>query len=418
MEEARQHIAVIGSGIAGLGAAHYLSRRHRVELFESDRRLGGHAHTHLWQEGGRSLPLDSGFIVYNHRTYPHFVRLLDELGVAGQPSDMSFGVRCRRCSLEYSSRGLPGLFAQPRRLLDRSHIGMLLEIPRFNRRARAFLRSSGGSTSTLGDFLAGGRYYGSFVRHFLLPMGGAIWSAPFGAIRDFPARSFLTFFRNHGWLTLFGAPRWWTVKGGSRSYVEAIARGLGSVHLATPVQGVRRLPQGVELRLDGGVRRFDAVVVANHADQALRLLEDPSPEESRLLGSFRYSRNRTVLHRDVSVLPRARGAWASWNCEIEDCADEQAAVSVSYHLNRLQRLTGETQICVSLNRPRSVVDALAEMDYTHPILDAPAIEAQEAIARINGQRSTYFAGAHLRYGFHEDGLWSAIRVAEMLGVRP
>ncbi len=418
MEGARQHIAVIGSGIAGLGAAHYLTRRHRVELFESEDRLGGHAHTHLWQQGDRSLALDTGFIVYNHRTYPRFVALLDELGVAGQPSDMSFGVRCRRCSLEYSSRGLLGLFAQPRRVLDPSHLRMLLEIPRFNRRARELLDSAGASRLTLGELLAQGRHSSSFVRHFLLPMGGAIWSAPFGEIRAFPARSFLGFFRNHGWLTLFGAPRWWTVKGGSRSYVEAIARRLQTVHLETPVRGVRRLPRGVEVSLDGGARRFDAVVLATHADQALRLLEDPSHLERRLLGSFRYSHNRTVLHRDVSALPRARGAWASWNCEIEDCTDDRAPVSVTYLLNRLQRLAGPTQFCVSLNRSRTATETLAEMDYTHPILDTPALEAQDGIARLNGQRSTYFAGAHLRYGFHEDGLVSAIRVAEMLGVRP
>ncbi len=411
-------VGVVGSGISGLAAAHYLARRHRVTLFESEARLGGHAHTHDIAIGGRALRVDTAFIVYNHRTYPRFVRLLAELGIRGRKSDMSFGVRCRRCDLEYSSRGAAGLFAQRRRALDPAHLRLLADIPRFNREARAFLARTGSETLdlTLGGFLDRGRYSNSFVRHFILPMGGAIWSAPFAEIQGFPARSFLRFFENHGWLSLTGAPQWWTIEGGSRTYVEAIALRLpGEVHLSQPVEAVRRGHGGVSVSSRGREWRFDCIVIATHADQALRLLTDPSDEERRLLGAFRYSRNRAVLHADREALPRAKDAWASWNSELADCRDAQAPVSLSYHMNRLQGLPGP-QLCVTLNPVREPAQVLAVMEYTHPILDGPALLAQPEIARRNGEQRTFFAGAHLRYGFHEDGLVSAIAVAERLGV--
>jgi uncharacterized protein len=409
-------IAVVGAGISGLAAAYYLCREHEVVLFEKEPRLGGHAHTHTVEEGGRTVRLDSGFIVYNHRTYPAFVRLLAELGVAGQPSDMSFGVRCRRCDLEYSSRGPAGLFAQPRRVLDPEHLLTLLDIPRFNRRARRLLASAVPSTLDVGDLLDEGEYSQGFVRHFLLPMAGAIWSAPIAEMRRFPAASFLRFFENHGWLTLNGAPQWWTVQGGSQAYVRAITRPFASgVRAGTPVQAIRRDAAGVTLEAAGRRERFDAVVLATHADVSLRLLVDASAEETRLLSCFRYSRNRTVLHTQASALPRARAAWASWNCDLPDCRDPLAPVSISYHLNRLQSLPGETQYVVSLNAGDIPAErVLAEMDYTHPILDARAVAAQPAVERLNGARRTYFCGAHLGYGFHEDGLASALRVVEKL----
>jgi predicted NAD/FAD-binding protein len=411
-------IAVVGSGIAGLGAAHYLSGAHEVVLFEREARLGGHAHTHTLERDGRALQLDSGFIVYNERTYPSFLRLLGELGVRGQPSDMSFGVRCERCRLEYSSRGPGGLFAQPWRALDRGHLRTLADIPRFNRRARAFLAAGALGGADLGDFLDSGGYSRGFLRHFLLPMGGAVWSAPFAEVRGFPAASFLRFFDNHGWLTLRGAPRWWTVEGGSSAYVQAIGRRLGEgVRLATPVHAVRRDPAGVTVEAAGGVReRFDRVVLATHADVSLRLLADPAPEEARLLGSFRYSRNRTLLHTDDSALPRSRSAWASWNCRLADCRDEAAPVSITYHLNRLQSIPGPTQYCVSLNRDVRPGSVIAEMEYEHPILDAAAVRAQPVLDALGGTRLTHFCGAYLRNGFHEDGLVSALRVVERIGV--
>lgn len=410
-------VGVVGAGISGLAAAHFLSRRHRVTLFEAESRLGGHAHTHEVELGGRRLRVDTGFIVYNHRTYPHFVRLLAELGVAGRPSDMSFGVRCRPCGLEYSSRGAAGLFAQRRRVLDPAHLRLLADIPRFNRDARALLARPG-DTPSLGAFLDRGRYSQGFVRHFILPMGGAIWSASSGDMRDFPARSFLRFFENHGWLTLTGAPRWWTIKGGSATYVDAIARGLrGDIELGRPVESVGRGPSGVTVRAAGREWRFDRVVIATHADQALRLLADADADERRLLGAFRYSRNRTVLHADRTALPRAAGAWASWNSDLADCRDDAAPVSLTYHLNRLQGLPGPDELCVTLNPQAEPERILAVMHYTHPILDGPALDAQDEIARRNGARGTFFAGAHLRYGFHEDGVLSALAVAQRLGVR-
>ncbi len=412
-------VGVVGSGISGLAAAHYLARRHRVTLFEFEARLGGHAHTHEIAIGGRELRVDTGFIVYNHRTYPCFVKLLAELGVEGRKSDMSFGVRCRRCDLEYSSRGAAGFFAQRRRALDPSQLRLLADIPRFNRDARAFLaRPEGeGRELDLAGLLARGGYSDGFVRHFILPMGGAIWSAPFAEMQRFPARSFLRFFQNHGWLSLSGAPQWWTVEGGSRTYVDAIAHRLpGEVQLSRPVESVRRGHDGVTVSSSGREWRFDRIVIATHADQALRLLADPSDDERRLLGCFRYSRNRAVLHADRGALPRASDAWASWNSDIADCHDDSAPVSLTYHMNRLQGLPGPEELCVTLNPTAEPARILAAMDYTHPILDGPALLAQVEIARRNGERGTFFAGAHLRYGFHEDGLLSAIAVAERLGV--
>ena len=411
-------VAVVGAGISGLSAAYLLSRRHRVELFEKERRLGGHAHTHTVEHAGHEWDLDSGFLVYNHRTYPHFVRLLGELGVGGHPSDMSFSVDCRHCRLQYSTRGLNGLFTQRRRAADPDYLRMLASIPRFNRRARALLDDARAPEQTLGEFLDAGEFPEAFARHFMLPLVGAVWSSSAADVRGFAARPLLRFMDNHGWLDI-DPPRWWTVRGGSRRYVEAIADRLGpGVHAGCGVLAVRREAQGVLLLTERREwRRFDRVVLASHADQALGLLMDPSPEEVRLLGSFRYSRNRTLLHTDASVLPSSPRAWASWNMVMADCRREGAPISLTYHLNRLQSVPGPTQFCVSLNLEREPAPGtvLAEMSYTHPILDATAAAAQPGLRRLSGQRNTYFAGAHLRYGFHEDGLMSGMKVAEALG---
>jgi predicted NAD/FAD-binding protein len=411
-------IAVIGSGISGLGAAYVLSRAHHVDLFEREPRLGGHAHTHDIAVAGGTQSLDSGFLVFNERTYPNFIALLDQLGVASHATDMCFGVRCRRCGLEYASQSISSLLAQRRRVLDPRHIGMLVEIVRYFRSARRFLSSTEGYDLTLGGFLDREQFSQRLRRHFVLPMGGAIWSASFADIMDAPARTILQFYDNHGLLAASAAPPWRTVTGGSRSYVDAIARTVsGAIHTSAPVARIVRLAEGVEVHTGGGtVRHFDCVVIATHADTALALLADPSPAEEEALGAFRYSVNRTVLHTDVSVLPRARRAWASWNCDIHDCQDGSAPVSLTYHLNRLQGIAGDTQYCVTLNgrtAPRGQV--LATMDYSHPVLDRTAVMAQARVDALNGQRHTYYCGAHLRFGFHEDGLVSALRVAERLG---
>jgi predicted NAD/FAD-binding protein len=416
-ETPRLRVAVVGAGVSGLSAAYFLRERHHVELFERDARLGGHAHTHVLRHGGREWTMDSGFLVYNHRTYPRFVRLLEELGVEGQPSDMCFSVRCRPCGLEYSSRGWNGLFAQRRRALDPRHLRMLSEIPRFNRRALALLDSPEGRDASLGEFLREGGFSAAFGRHFLLPLVGAVWSSSAGDMSAFDARSILTFLRNHGWLTL-DPPRWWTIQGGSHRYVQAIARRLGDrVHAGLGVVRVLREADGVRLTTtDGETRRFDRVVVATHADQALRLLADPSDDERRLLGAFRYSRNRAWLHTDRASLPRSERAWSSWNMDLPDCRDAGRPIGVTYHLNRLQSLPGPTAFSVTLNEPAPRAETvLAEMQYDHPVLDAAATRAQGELRALSGRRHTFYAGAHLRYGFHEDGLLSAVEVAEALG---
>jgi uncharacterized protein len=411
-------IAVIGSGIAGLGAAYVLSRGHHVEVFEREQRLGGHAHTHDIPVPGGVQSLDTGFLVFNERTYPNFIQLLAQLGVPSHATDMCFGVKCRRCGLEYASQSLSSLVAQRWRVLDPRHMGMLYEIVRYFRQARRFLQSTEGYEVTLGGFLSREGFSSRLTRHFVLPMGGAIWSASFADMMDAPARTILQFYENHGLLAASGAPPWRTVTGGSRTYVEAIARTIsGPVHVGMPVERIVRLPDGVEVHTGNGTgHRFDCVVIATHADTALAMLADPSPAEEEALGAFRYSVNRTVLHTDASVLPRTRRAWASWNCDIHDCRDTTAPVSLTYHLNRLQGVPGDTQYCVTLNGRDDLGEhVLAVMDYSHPVLDRAAVTAQARVEALNGQRHTFYCGAHLRFGFHEDGLVSALRVTERFG---
>lgn len=412
-------IAIVGAGIAGLGSAYLLARAHEVAVYEREPRLGGHAHTHTLEHAGRSWTLDTGFLVFNERTYPNFLRLMAQLGVDKQPSDMSFGVRCRRCGLEYSTRTLRTLFAQPWRVADPRHLRMLSDVLRFFRHARAFLASSRGHEVTLGEFIDEGGYGPGLSRHFLLPLTGAVWSASYEEMRQAPARTLLHFMDNHGMLSATDNPQWFTVRGGSHRYVKAIGAQLGpAARTGYPATRVVRHADGVEVTgADGQTRRFDKVVLATHADEALALLADPSDEERRLLGSFRYSHNRTVLHTDADALPRSRAAWASWNSDIDDCTAAAAPVSVTYHLNRLQSLPGDVTFCVSLNRRRPIDGAvLATMDYAHPILDRVAVAAQAGVAALNGTRHTFYAGAHLRYGFHEDGLVSAIAVASHFGI--
>lgn len=413
-------IAVIGAGVAGLTAAYLLSRIDRVDLYDQDPRLGGHAHTHTVTRATKTWPVDTGFLVFNEHTYPNFITLLSQLNVPSQPSDMSFGVRCRRCGLEYASRNLSSLVAQRRRLFDPTHLRMLYDIPRYFAAARAFLASGRGFDVSLGQFLEEAGVSASVRRHFVLPMGGAIWSASFADMLDAPARTILHFYENHGLLAQSGAPPWRTVTGGSSTYVDAIARRItGAVRTGRAVTRIVRLRDGVQLETAGmPPELYDSVVVATHADTALRLLSDADDAERTALSAFRYSTNRTVLHTDIGVLPRTRRAWAAWNCDIHDCHDPSAPVSMTYDVSRLQGVGGDDVFCVTLNGREPVQgDVLAEMHYTHPILDRAAVAAQPLVEALNGRRRTFFAGAHLRYGFHEDGVVSALRVAEHFGVR-
>jgi len=411
-------IAVIGGGVSGLTAAYHLSQRHETWLFERDGRLGGHAHTHDIARHGRSWPVDTGFMVFNAHTYPRFVRLLGALGVASQPTDMSFSVRCRRCDVEYSSAGWRGLFADRRLVASTAHLDMLLGVLRFFRTGRRALADGSAEAMTLGAFLDTHRFGDGVRRHFVLPMGGAIWSASAGDMRDFPAASYLRFLHNHGLLAVRGQPVWRTIAGGSRVYVERIRGRLGArVVTGHPVTRVTRAAGGVTIDVDGlAPLDADAVVVATHADDALALLADPSDAERAALGAFRYSANDAVLHDDAGQLPQRPAARASWNVALDDCADDRRPVAVTYDLARLQGLGGAGSLLCTLNGPRPAGPPLACMRYTHPILDRRALDAQQAVAALNGTRRTWYCGAHLRYGFHEDGVRSAEAVAAALGV--
>ncbi len=392
-------IAVVGSGISGLGAAYLLQRAHEVHVFEQEGRAGGHANT-VVRDG---LPLDTGFLVYNERNYPLLARLFRELGVETHPSDMSFSVSCVACGLEYSGRRP---LAQPGNAAKPGFLALLWEIGRWLRTARPEDESQ-----SLAEYLDEHRYSQRFRSHFLVPLTSALWSTAPSRALEVPAAYAIRFFANHGMLG-FGRFRWRTVSGGSRRYVEAIAARLGErLRLGSAVRSVRRAPDGVELRLGDAVERFDRVVLATHADQALALLEDPTPAERRVLGRFRYTRNEAVLHTDSSFLPRARRARASWNYRLGD----EGRPTITYHLNRLQGLAAERDYCVTLNEAVPEEHTLARIVYEHPLYTVDTLRAQAELPRLAGGR-THYAGAYFGNGFHEDGLASGVAVARALGV--
>jgi len=424
----RPKAAVVGSGVAGLTAAYLLQRRYDVTLFEADGRLGGHAHTHeLPTVDGRTVDVDTGFIVHNRRTYPNLLRLFGELGVATQESDMSMSVRCAGCGLEYAgARGLGGLFPQASNLARPAYLRMLAEVRRFHRHARRVLADErAGSddhtdddTVTLGAFVAAGGYSRYFVEHFLLPVVASVWSAGETASLAYPARYLFAFLHHHGMLAVTGSPRWRTVVGGSRRYVEAAVKELAAVALSTPVRALTRTAEGVEIRDDADTAyRVDVAVVATHPDQALALLAEPTVAQRELLGAFRYSRNVTQLHHDTSVLPRRPGARASWNYLKTTCGIRDAPVLVSYDMNRLQRLAEPADYVVTLNGadrvdPRRVI---ATMQYEHPIYTPASVAAARRLPELN-DGVLAFAGAYHGWGFHEDGCAAGVRAAAALGV--
>ncbi|OLF08719.1 amine oxidase [Actinophytocola xinjiangensis] len=418
-----ERVAVIGAGVAGLTAAHLLRRHHEVLLFEAEPRLGGHAHTHDVPTGDdRLVAVDSGFIVHNERTYPTLRRLFDELGVATRDTEMSMSVRCDGCGLEFAgAKGPAGLFPTVGTLARPRYLRLLTEVRRFHRLAHQVLRADADEVAglTLGRFLAVGRFSDYFVQHFALPVVSAVWSCGAGTSREYPARYLFTFLANHGLLSVTGSPRWRTVVGGSRAYVDRIAKNLAAVHVATPVRAVRRHPDGVEIHDDtGGTHRADRVVIATHPDQALRLLAAPTEAERRVLGAFRYSRNETVLHTDATQLPASAGARASWNHRQRSCGEQAGPVTVTYHLNRLMGLSEPRDYLVTLNAtdriPPSAV--LATMTYEHPVYTAESVAAQRRLPELNTAR-TAFAGAYHGWGFHEDGCAAGVRAAAAFGVR-
>lgn len=436
----RPSLAVVGAGVAGLTAAYLLQRRYDVTLFEADARLGGHAHTHelATPDGGVAL-VDSGFIVHNERTYPNLLRLFGELGVQTQESEMSMSVSCEGCGLEYAgARRTTGLFPTrpghhlglPANLGRPRYLRMLAEVPRFHRQARRLLAAtdagegSDADALSLGEFLEAGGYSRYFVDHFVLPIVSSVWSAGAGVSARYPARYLFRFLAHHGLLGVAGSPTWRTVVGGSRSYVERVAKALTAVEMSTPVRSVRRVAasgsdgDGVLIRDEADTdRTFDRVVIATHPDQALALLADPLPEERAVLGAFEYSRNETWLHRDTSVLPRAPGARASWNYRKPSCRDTDSPVLVSYHMNRLQQLAEPVDYLVTLNGTDRIDPAsvLAKMTYHHPVYTAETVAAQRLLPALNTAITAY-AGAYHGWGFHEDGCAAGVRAAAALEV--
>jgi predicted NAD/FAD-binding protein len=414
----RQRAAVIGSGVSGLTAAFLLQRNFDVTLFEKDQRLGGHAHTHDVATASGPIAVDSGFIVCNDRTYPLFFRLLTALGVSTLSTEMSMSIRCEGCSLEYAGgRGITGLLARPPSALRPPFLRMLGEIVRFHRDAKTHLVQTT-DARTLGSFLDEGGYSRFFIAHYMVPLVACVWSSGAAEAVAYPARYLFTFLDNHGLLTIRDSPHWRVVVGGSRTYVDSIASRLSAVASAVPVRSVTRTANGVAVRTgDADVQHFDSVVIATHADDALTLLTDPTPIERKLLASFKYSRNETVLHDDLGLLPRTRGARASWNYTQSACEPSFSTVSVSYDMNRLQRLNAGRRCVVTLNgsdriAPERVIE---RMVYHHPVLTTEAVEAQIHLPQLNRDRLA-FAGAYHGWGFHEDGVRSGLEAARSFGV--
>jgi len=412
-------IAVVGAGIAGLGTAWLLQRSgHDVALFEAGARPGGHTATVDVTLEGHRFAVDTGFLVYNERTYPRFTALLRELGVATVASDMSFACRIDSAGVEWAGTNARTLFAQPSNALRPAFWGMLADIVRFNREATALTADMHNERDpALGEYLAANRYGKAFREWYLLPMAAAIWSSPKRDILDFPVQTFARFCRNHGLLSITDRPQWRTIAGGARTYVERIVADLPDVRCATPVSRVMRRADHVLVDTAGRPgERFDEVVLACHSDQARAILVDRSPAEDRLLGDVRYQANRVVLHTDPSLLPRRRAAWSAWNYLASEAGDD-APVAVSYLINRLQPLPCRAPVIVTLNPPFEPAPehVLQSFEYHHPLLDSRAVAAQRGMAALQGLHRVWFAGAWLGYGFHEDGLASAHAVADAIG---
>ncbi len=427
----RPKVAIVGSGISGLAVAHALHGKADITLFEAGSYFGGHTHTVditlPTPQGHKTHGVDTGFLVFNERTYPHLIKLFAELGVKTVPTDMSFSVKVPGAqggaALEWSGSSLNTVFAQRRNLLNWKFLRMLRDIVRFNRLASAIAESQteAGMMQPLGEFLRASKFSDEFRDWYFLPMLGCIWSCPTDQMLQFPVATMIRFCHNHGLIQVANRPRWWTVTGGAKHYVDKIIANIADKRLDTPVRAIERdentASGGVRLTLDAGVERFDKVVLATHSDQSLALLNSASDAERAVLGAITYQPNRAVLHTDASVLPANKLAWAAWNYErAQDGRQEAHQVCLHYLINMLQPLPFEQPVIVSLNpvRPIAPQHIMGEFDYAHPVFDGAAIRAQKDVGGLQGQQNSYFCGAWTGYGFHEDGLKSGLRVAQQL----
>ena len=407
-------IAIIGSGIAGNTIAYHLHKAHDITVFESGSHIGGHTHTHDIELGGKQYAVDTGFIVFNDRTYPNYIALLDELGVEWQPSHMSFSVHCEKTGFEYNGTTLNSLFAQRRNFLRPSFYRMISEIMRFNKTAPELLED--GPEIRLGDYLAQQQYSQNFIDYYIIPMGSAIWSTESRQMLEFPARFFVRFFHHHGMLTVNNRPQWRVIKGGSARYVEALTASFSDrIRLNTPVEQVRRLKRSVRVKpCNGPEETFDWVVFACHSDQALAMLSDPSAAEKDILGAIPYQENTVFLHTDPIMMPKRKLAWAAWNYHVT--AEPAERVAVTYNMNILQGLDTPEPVLVTLNHTRNINPArvIKRLTYHHPVYTTEGAKAQARHAEISGVNRTAYCGAYWRNGFHEDGVVSALAALEQL----
>ncbi|CCN70966.1 NAD(P)/FAD-dependent oxidoreductase [Vibrio nigripulchritudo] len=412
-------IAIIGSGISGLTCGYYLHQEHDVTIFEANDYIGGHTATIDVERKGRTYAVDTGFIVYNDRTYPNFISMMNEIGVTGTPTQMSFSVSNQSNGLEYNGHTLSTLFAQKRNFLNPKFYHFIYEILRFNKLAKKAVDENDWVEQTLGDFLQQNRFSHYFTDNYILPMGAAIWSSTLADMRAFPLQFFLNFFLNHGLLDITDRPQWYVINGGSKAYIDPLTKGFkDTIRLNSPVESVERRHGGVLLKSRHGMEHFDAVVFACHSDQALRLLSDPSEKEQSLLSDMQYQANEVVLHTDTRLLPEKRAAWASWNYLLSgEDGEEQSLPSLTYNMNILQHIESDETFCVSLNSSDKI-DAskvIRQFTYHHPVFTKESHEAQKQKTSIDGLNSTWYCGAYWYNGFHEDGVRSAIEVVE--GIR-
>lgn len=414
----RKKIAIVGTGISGLTCGYYLHKEHDVTLFEANDYIGGHTATVDVSLDGKEYAIDTGFIVYNDRTYPNFIKMMNEIGVEGLPTQMSFSVRNDGNGLEYNGHTVSTLFAQKRNWANPKFYRFIFEILRFNKLAKRFANEPSTQSQTLGAFLDEYKFSAFFSDNYILPMGAAIWSSTLADMRAFPLMFFLRFFLNHGLLDVTNRPQWYVIKGGSRSYIPPLTKGFAeNIRLNSPVEKVIRNEKGVGVQVLGETHWFDDVIFACHSDQTMRMLGDISPIEQEILGDMTYQANEVVLHTDTGLLPKRKAAWASWNYLLEGSEDEQQRLpSLTYNMNILQHVQSEHTFCVTLNSTNQINPnkILRSFTYHHPVFTTESIAAQQRKDEVQGKQSTWFCGAYWYNGFHEDGVRSAIDVVKGL----